>query len=110
MRNDACPAGYQDEDGDGICQLCTTARDCGPGAKFIGAVDGDCTSAKDNTCEPCQKPLHSKFGTEEGHLTSGTCSHVCTDGYTHGPGVNIYGGKGWCEVCCKLLKQLCRFY
>jgi hypothetical protein len=77
MRNNACPDGYQDEDSDGICQLCTTARDCGPGAKFVGANGGTkCTSAKDNTCTQCSKPMHAKYGTESGEVTSGTCDFV----------------------------------
>jgi hypothetical protein len=79
MRNGSCPTNYQDEDGDGICALCTTARDCGEGATFDGSL---CSTFTDNTCTPCSKPMHAKYGTESGTLTSGTCSFVCTDGFT----------------------------
>ena len=82
-RNNKCPAKYFTNE-DGICALCKTARDCGPGAKFTGGL---CDTTHDNTCTACSeldsgKPAHAKYGTQTGALTSGTCEFVCTDGYT----------------------------
>jgi len=79
MRNGVCPSGYQDEDGDLVCARCTTAGDCGPGSEFD---DSHCSTAKDNTCTSCEKPERSKFGNRDGTLSSGSCSFVCTDGFT----------------------------
>jgi hypothetical protein len=70
----ACQAKYHDQDGDGVCELCRTAADCGPGM-FWG---GTCTSGTDNSCTACAppKPAEAKYS------VSGTCEFTCLDDRT----------------------------
>jgi hypothetical protein len=86
MRNMECPANYQDQDGDGVCELCKTLRDCGPGLFFNGTL---CSTTTDNTCTPCLKPVNSKFAIASGGISSGTCNFTCTNDMT-GPICEVY--------------------